>query len=432
MKLAHGPIVLSLGFALVGCSGGDTQGAGAGTPGAGPTYHRDVKAVVDAKCASCHVAGGIAPFALTTFAEVSAQKAAVKAAVENGTMPPWPPAQGCSDYLDDRSLSAEQIKTIASWVDTGAAEGDPKDAPAAAESKGGLSRVDRTLTMPVAYTPQLSPDDYRCFLVDWPETETTFVTGVGVQPDNAAVVHHVIAFLATPDQVADYQALDDAESGAGWTCFGGPGGPVAGAGWVGAWAPGTLGVDYPAGTGIEIPPGSKIVIQVHYNTSTTKPAPDQSSVVVKIDKQVEKKAVLMPWANIEWVLAHKMEIPAHAMDASHTYSEDPTPFMDFTAKGIIAKDTPFTIYSAGLHMHTRGTSAVTKVIRSGGGEECLLDIPKWNFHWQGSYGFQKPVLFNPGDELSLECHWNNPSATAMNWGEGTGDEMCLGVYYATQ
>jgi hypothetical protein len=433
MKLAHGSLVLSLGLALVGCSGDGVQGSGGGTPGAGPTYHRDVKGIVDAKCTSCHVAGGIAPFALTTFAEVSAQKGAVKAAVQNRTMPPWPPAAGCSEYLDDRSLSAKEIETIASWVDAGGAEGDPMDAPAASgEAKGGLSRIDRTLTMPVAYTPQLSPDDYRCFLVDWPEAETSYVTGVGVQPGNAAVVHHVIAFLATPDQVADYQALDDAESGPGWTCFGGPGGPLAGTGWVGAWAPGTLGIDYPEGTGIEIPPGSKIVLQVHYNTSTAKPAPDQSSIVVKVDKQVEKKAVLMPWANIEWVLAHKMDIPAHAMDASHTYSADPTPFMDYVAKGVIAKDTPFTIYSAGLHMHTRGTRAVTKIERSGGGEACLLDIPKWNFHWQGSYGFQEPVVFNPGDKLSLECHWNNPEATPMNWGEGTGDEMCLGIYYATE
>lgn len=439
MKLVVGSIVLTLGFVLAGCSGGSgdtTQGgggSGAGAPSNGPTYHRDVKPIVDAKCANCHVEGGIAPFALTTYAEASPMRGAMKAAVMAGTMPPWPPAKGCADYADDRSLTEDEKKMIADWADTGAAEGDPKDAPAkTGEAGSALSRIDRTLTMPVAYTPQSSPDDYRCFLVDWPETTTKFVTGVGVKPDNAAIVHHVIAFLATPENVASFQGLDDAEDGPGWTCFGGPGGDAGGSGWVGAWAPGSIGADFPAGTGIEIPPGSKIVIQVHYNTGAAKAAPDQSSVLVKIDDTVEKKAVLMPWANIEWVLAHKMDIPAHAMDATHSYEADPTPFMNYIAEGIIAPNTPFTLYSASLHMHTRGTKAITKIARKDGAEECLLDIPKWNFHWQGSYGFTQPKTFNPGDRLSLECHWNNPSAVASNWGEGTGDEMCLGVYYATQ
>jgi hypothetical protein len=424
-------------LSLAGCSSSGTSGAGPGSgggaPGDAPTYYRDVKPIVEVKCNGCHVEGGIAPFALATYEQVSAQKAAIKGAVQAGTMPPWPPAKGCSDYLGDRSLTEEQIKTLADWADAGGPAGDPSDKPVTvADTRTTLSRVDRTLKMPVAYTPQIKPDDYRCFLVDWPDAETSYVTGLGVQPDNAAIVHHVIAFLAKPDTVADFQALDDAEEGPGWTCFGGPGGKATNTGWVGAWAPGALGEDYPAGTGIEIPPGSKIVMQVHYNTSTAAPAPDQSSIVLKVDKTVEKKAVIMPWTDIQWVLQQKMDIPAHSMDAVKSYAADPTPFMDYLAKDIIAPSTPFTIYSAGLHMHTRGTHAVTKIERAGGGEECMLDIPRWNFHWQGSYGFEAPKTFHPGDKLSLECHWNNSGDSDLNWGEGTGDEMCLSIFYATQ
>jgi len=41
---------------------------------------------------------------------------------------------------------------------------------------------------------------------------------------------------------------------------------------------------------------------------------------------------------------------------------------------------------------------------------------------------------NPGDSIRVECHWNNsaPGAVDVNWGEGTGDEMCLGLFYMTQ
>lgn len=427
-----GLVALTALLTLGGCSSADTTGTTGGAPAATPSYYRDVKPIVDVKCAGCHVEGGIAPFSLTTFDEVAAQRAAVKSSIMTGSMPPWPPATDCADYLGDRSLTADQIATLSAWVDAGGPAGDPAAQPAAIkDTRTRLSRVDRTLSLPVAYTPQTSPDDYRCFLVDWPDTDTTYVTGVGVEPGTPAIVHHVIAFLAKPAEVAGYQALDDAEAGPGWTCFGGPGG-VGLATWVGAWAPGSLGSDLPPGTGIEIPAGSRMVIQVHYNTSTSPPAPDQSSVLLKLDKSVEKKAVTMPWADPGWVKNKTMDIPAQSKDTMHSFSIDPTPYANLFTGGVLAPGAPFTLHSASLHMHTHGTRAVTRIERAGGGEECLLDIERWNFHWQGAYAFDAPKTLNPGDKLTLECHWDNPGPTAMNWGEGTDDEMCLGVYYATQ
>jgi hypothetical protein len=32
-----------------------------------------------------------------------------------------------------------------------------------------------------------------------------------------------------------------------------------------------------------------------------------------------------------------------------------------------------------------------------------------------------------GDTLSVSCTWDNPTDEDVNWGEGTGDEMCLGT-----
>ena len=49
---------------------------------------------------------------------------------------------------------------------------------------------------------------------------------------------------------------------------------------------------------------------------------------------------------------------------------------------------------------------------------------------QGSIAFNK--LGRTGDSIYLECHWNNPDATDVYWGEGTGDEMCLSTYFVSQ
>ena len=70
------------------------------------SYYRDVKPIIDQKCIKCHTDGGIAPFSLTTFDQVSAVKDAIVAAVSAGIMPPWPPAKGCSEYADVRSLGS--------------------------------------------------------------------------------------------------------------------------------------------------------------------------------------------------------------------------------------------------------------------------------------------------------------------------------------
>jgi len=416
---------------LAGCSGGDTEGAGSGPPiEKGPTYYRDVKAILDVKCTGCHVAGGIAPFALTSYMDAKTHKDAINAAVVQGVMPPWPPAKACGDYQNDRSLSADQSAAITAWVNAGALEGDPKDAPPAQDPPAGLSRVDLTLAMPEAYTPTKTPDDYRCFMVDWPSQSTTYVTGFGVEAGTAATVHHVIAYLISPANVAAYQSLDAADPGPGYTCFGGPGGTNAG--WIGGWAPGALGSDFPPGTGIEIVPGSKVVIQVHYNTSTAPPSPDVSKLVMKLDPTVQKKAFVMPWANPAWVTQKTMVIAAHAADATYNWAFDPSPYMGTISKGVVMSSQPYTLYGASLHMHTRGTRAITSIQRLGSADECMLDIERWNFHWQGSYGFTQPKTVKPGDKLYLECHWNNPDAVDVNWGEGTGDEMCLSTFYVTQ
>jgi hypothetical protein len=416
---------------LVGCGGDEPSGASSGE--AGPTYHADVRPIVAAKCVGCHSEDGIAPFPLTTYAEVKALAGPVKVAVAARAMPPWPPSDDCASYDGARALTQAQIDTLVRWVEGGAAEGDaPRGGDPSGPSEPGLSRVDLTLGMSEAYTPQLSPDEYRCFLLDWPEERTSYVTGLSVEPGAAAIVHHVIVFLAGPDQVATYQALDDADVDPGWPCFGGPGAAgSARSGWVGGWTPGSRGTDFPKGTGVEITPGSKLIVQMHYNTSTTKPAPDRTKLLLRVDDSVEKKAVMLPFADPAWISQKTMSVPAHASDVEYSFSLDITPFAGLLTGGVLEANQPFTVHSAGLHMHTRGLSAVTK-IRRDAGDECLLDIDDWDFHWQGSYRFAKPKVVRPGDALYLACHFENQGARDVNWGEGTADEMCLGTYYVTR
>jgi hypothetical protein len=407
------------------------------------TYYKDVKPIVDAKCTMCHVDGGIAPFPLLQYGDFESLEGMIKEAVGTRLMPPWPPSAECNSYYADRSLTDEQIATITDWVDQGAVAGDPADEglPLQVEQVS-LSRVDVTLEMPEVYTAQLEPDDYRCFLLDWPETAESFVTGFRAVPGDARVVHHVIAFYIPPEDVPTYEQLDADEAGPGYTCFGGPGAGNQRTGWLGSWAPGSMGSDYPPGSGYRVAPGSKVALQVHYNTLHSGALPDQTRVEFKVDPSVDTVAYFLPWANPDWLMGTGMMIPANEADVMHAFSFDIAPYLGFVSDGEIPSG-PFTIHAAGLHMHTLGTSISMRVNRGGGGETCLVDIRDWNFHWQGGYALREPVTVNPGDELYIECHWDNTAANQqvvdgvpleprdVHWGEGTTDEMCLGGLYIT-
>jgi len=397
------------------------------------TWHRDVAPLVQERCGGCHVEGGVAPFALQSHAQAYERRAEIREAVSSRHMPPWQPGPGCAEYHDDTSLSEEQISLITRWVDAGAPEGSSRDArPIPARPTGGLSRVDLEMEMPLEYTPRQNPDDYRCFILDWPHEQLRYITGFNGRPGTRAEIHHLIAYLIRPEEVATVQALDDAEPGPGYTCFGGPGNQGAPT-WLGAWAPGAMGADYPESTGLKVQPGSKVVLQVHYNTSHVAPSPDRTSVQFKVDERVDTPAYVLLWADSAWVSEKTMHIPAGQADVVHRWTYEPSALLEAITGGVVPNGQPVTLHTAALHMHTLGTRARLEVLRQAGGSECLLDIPRWDFNWQNTYRLMEPREVRPGDQLTVECHWDNsaPGAVDTNWGEGTRDEMCLGILYMT-
>jgi len=415
--------------------------ASGGVPATTLTYYHDIQPIIEGKCVECHNPGGIAPFAFQKPSDVTSRSALIGSVVSSRTMPPWPPSDSCNAYERDRSLSSDQIDTLTSWVAGGAPVGNPSTQVTAPVPKG-MSHVDLTLEMPASFTPNETPDDYRCFLIPWTPTTPEYVTGLGITPGDPHIVHHAIVFIAPPSQVAEYQALDTNEDGPGWTCFGGPGGPGLPQ-WLGTWTPGTTGADFPAGTGILVQPGSQLVLQVHYNTANTPPAPDRTSVAIELASQVSTPAALIPFTDPSWVKGG-MPIPAGSPDVTYNYAADITRDASKASSGVLADDVPLKIYGTGLHMHTRGTEINTHINRKGGSTDCLLDIPSWDFNWQGTYTLGTPTVFDPGDEIYLECHWNNTAANQpyvdgvqvkpsdLNWGETTEEEMCLGLLYLSQ
>ncbi|NCG20916.1 MAG: monooxygenase [Rhodobacterales bacterium] len=411
-------LVLSTG--LTGCKGADADPIA--TPP--PTWHEDIRPIVEETCMSCHTEdGGMTGIPLTTYEDYQAWAWPIANAVAAGTMPPWRAESDCNSYKNDFSLSPESVDTLVRWVNADTPEGDAsKAAPTRiAWVPPTLARVDAELIMKEAFTPTKAPDDYRCFIMDWDETETTWMTGYNFKPGNTDVVHHVIPFIIPPDEADVYRALDDAEDGDGYPCFGGPGGNIDSlieARWLGAWAPGGGATVMPEGYGLLIEPGSIMVMQVHYHVDANNTEFDQSSVEIQLEHTPLKTVQIQPWTEVSWVLGMGMEIPANTNDVSHTWS-------------YTFESGAFRIHDATLHMHTMGQTASMVIRHADGSETCVIRHDEYDFNWQRSYQLEQPVEVTVGDTMELTCTWDNPTDQIVQWGDGTGDEMCLGVTMIT-
>lgn len=406
-------------FILIGCAVDGTAADDTNAVTAGVTYFQDVRPILQESCVGCHNREGIGTFPLESYDDVVLVKDAVADAVAERRMPPWLAGQDCNDYLIDMALTDEEIALVTEWVADGAPEGDEASAvDAEVPELPRLEDPDFVLELPEVYTPTVAPDDYRCFVVDWPAEESTYVVGYDVLPGNDRVVHHLVAYIAAPEHAAFYEDLDAADPGAGYSCYGGPGAPDGEdqnyVDWLGGWAPGGGYSQFPHGAGIEMEPGSKVILQMHYNLENADGGEDdRTRMAIKTADSVEREAWIQPWADPDWLGSEEMEIPAGAEDVTHSFRFSPP--------------VDLTLFTANLHMHQQGVSARMFIERAEGDETCLLDIPRWDFNWQRGYGFVEPEVLRSEDTLVLECTWDNNTDEDIHWGDGTGDEMCLGT-----
>ena len=430
-----------------------------------PTYHEHVRPIIEASCVACHAEGQIAGYAPLTAAEDVVWFARdIKFHVVSGLMPPWMPSNANLPLKNDRRLSDEEIAIIAAWADDGAPLGDPHDyVPSATDGFGFAEiRADLTLQLDEAYTPAADVlDDYRCFAFPLEIDAPQFITGYEFIPDVAAMAHHAILYLVDQEMKAEASARDGADGQPGWTCFGTSGLSQSGE-IVATWTPGTFAIAYPAGTGYLIEPGQIIVLQMHYNLWTTR-QPDQTRVQLQLAGENADLAELWtiplnapveipcptgvegPQCERENAIKRIAELYGEELselpdrrlrrcrqtlddyagnsgENAQTFCDYPSPFME-----------PLVVYGVLGHMHELGRSFRMELNPGKDNAVLMLDIPRWDFHWQDSYQFAEPLEITFGSVLRMSCAWDNTLSDDPRyvvWGEGTADEMCFGTVMA--
>lgn len=439
-------ILSFLGLTLAACNGGAPKLDSESSETALPTWHQDIAAILIPRCSGCHADGKIAPFTLQSYEQVVQYAAVVKNAVQQRSMPPFlaRESQECQPpraWKHDPRLSDEEILKVERWVDNGTPLGDPNTAkPFDLPPPTTLERVDHSIPMGRSIEVNSQKDLFKCISIDPGFTEAKFIKSAQFIPGNANVLHHAIAYIDNKGESKDKGEIYD--------CFGGP--LIENPRILYAWAPGARPLQTPENSGIYVPPGARIILNLHYHPTgrpesdhqtrlelqwtDTEPALLAEAIFVgNTPGPFLEKYGLQPGPNDNG--KPEFRIPANA--------ENHSEHMTFP----VTDDYEAPIWLMATHLHYVGTRAKIWVERPGVGDICMIDTPDWDFNWQLGYAYEGPIDKLPtvkkGDTIHVKCEYNNSMSNPfvvdalreqglsapkdVFLGEETLDEMCLGL-----
>lgn len=360
-------------------------------------WQDNIAPVVQEKCSSCHDTEPQfgAPNTLVDYAELleglpgnrPVDRMAVRSATH--TMPP----------ANSPQLDHEELDNLVSWATCGEVHADPSiglvvdrepytaDAPQNAE----LPSFD-VLATAFQVTPS-TLDQYQCFAMDVPIDEPRFIKRMQVTLDDARVLHHVVLHHDRQAESADLGSFDCDSMGAGRSQQ------------LWAWAPGTGAFDFEEG-GLELNPGERLIVEIHYNNGAGLSDVEDSSGVRIFHGPVE---------DLEWTLAalgpDEFEVP---QGESAVCSQDEV----FGPKRLLA----------GMpHMHELGAEFDSWIERANGETEDLVHLTGWSFESQHFY--EMGTLVDQGDVLHTRCGYRNETGADASSGLRTQDEMCFNFLF---
>lgn len=377
------------------------------------TWHRDIRPIVEARCLGCHGEAGIGSLDLRYRPEEWVDgpawwAAAAADAMLDGRMPPWMPEDGCRPIANDQRLDAGALARVAQWRAERLPVGDPRESastPPAMEA----APADRVL-VGEGYVPDFGEgDDHRCQVVE-AVASPLFVQAVGVVADRGAMVRRARVFAVEAAQAEAVAALDAADPGPGWGCYGGPG--VAGELLL-AWQPGDGPLWFPATSAAVLEAGSRLVLQVQYDPAGLDPG-----AAVPVDHS----GVAVWLRDAEDPPADRVRVVRHAASGVRVEAGEVGGSASDFVIGRAA-----TVIGVVPQMQAAGVAMSASIVRADGEEACLVEIDAWAFERQRGYVFppEQWVAVGAADLHRVRCAYDNRAGAApITGGEARGEEVC--------
>ncbi|HEY6555868.1 MAG TPA: hypothetical protein VI072_01290 [Polyangiaceae bacterium] len=169
---------------------------------------------------------------------------------------------------------------------------------------------------------------------------------------------------------------------------------------------GSEGIDLPEGVAIKLPAGKVLNLSLHlYNPESAEISGKSGMEIVRVDpSQVQHEAGTLLAGPVQLAIA-----PGRST---------------VTNECVIKKEqTAFNLFP---HMHQLGVHFKTTVTQ-GGVSKVLHDGP-YDFEEQAQLPIE-PLQLVPGDTLTTECTFENPTPNVVKFGESSDTEMCFSVLF---
>lgn len=389
------------------------------------TWAKDIAPIFYKHCTSCHHEGGAGHFSLLDYGNAFSHAFSIQYKTETRQMPPFPSDPTYRKFKDERRLSDAEIQLIKDWYNNGAVMGDTNLAPPKPvyTNQPAIQNADRVLTIPT-FTVNSNKDIYQCFVLDPQLSQDVYMDAYEVIPGNPSIVHHVLIFEDTTG-VATQKDAQTPEPG--YLSFGGIG--VTNAKLIGAWVPGSKPQFFPNNMGVKLSKNGKIVMQIHYPAGSLN-MQDSSSLRIRLSNASLREIILQ--APLRYSNGGNGGLINGPLVIAP--NEVKTFYNQYTLSGVLPK---LSLVLVAPHMHLIGRSIMSFAVTPANDTIPLIKIPEWDFRWQLSYYFQKPVVIPPGTKLFGKATYDNTANNpfqpndplqTVRAGEATTDEMML-IYF---
>lgn len=379
------------------------------------TWNGGVNNTFAKSCLPCHTGSGVGPVRLVSYSDIYGMATKIQGLVSSRTMPPWQ-AEDVGKFHDDPSLTLSELQQLELWFKRGMPVGGSTpiqlQIPQTVSKAWHLGQPTTVINNSQPYlTPSTGKDHYRCFVFRNITERDRWMNAIAFQPGAVQAVHHVSAFIDTSGAA---RKMDDADSGAGYT------NPTPGNGpgfkdyyVIGGWTPGHKPRKLPLGSGIPIPKGADLVVEVHYHLTGKQETDITTTGLYFTDEPVDKRYRVGDVGT--YTIGIKANDPNGKADASAVINSN------------------VSIHSITPHLHLLGRTMKVTAELPNGQLVTIINIRRWDFRWQPSYRFLKPLQLPRGTRIDVIATYDNTSSNFDNphkpprdivWGEGTDEEMC--------
>ena len=265
-----------------------------------PTFTETIQPIIIQNCTTpCHHPGGVGPFSLLTYEDVTKRGKFVAKVTQSRYMPPFPADRTFQHYANERRLSDTEISLIQQWVKGGMEKGEEQGAKGIGQTKATASN--RSANPAPAALPPSPPDlvlrmkpyaikgdgreDFRYVHVPMNLANDVWVEAIEFVPGNRKLLHHSRLMVDSTGTMANIDGM--AEDDPRLLDFQKT--PLADE-FLYGWVPGNDRVTFPEGSAKRIRTGSDLILNIHYSPSPN-PAQDQSEVRLYFAKKPVERAV---------------------------------------------------------------------------------------------------------------------------------------------